>query len=611
MKGENLYMYKNSRNALVELVDRTELTNAIEKQICHNEQATAQLLNAINRNNDACYETASDLMGGLTHINNTIGQALKKKKRKAMDYVLVRQHGGYAIVTYYDDNTTDLYQIIDGMGLEHQFYNLKFMGKEDNDKYYLIKSNNVWICGNKNRLSSSSLYNDFIKSGVYIRDIPSKTKVQNAMYKYFYPYISGAQDEIIVDGLSGWSGNGKYYHANNYEDMIDNLNLDVPVKYKRLMDVQDNIEEIYTKCLKIINNKEDRLLIAIAPFYAILESLLKKEGLSNYFCINLINVDGQNRSKLASFLKVLNADRMDNYSVGMTKKNYEKLLYNSRDELMVFDVCSSTDNGSAYEKNKPIKAARKLADLSTGEQFLEGINSRDVGVAIAFISNQALNASNIVDIFITKENCNLDRLGNYTQNLAGVFSSFIHFCEDNYVMVMNLVKMHRNTRGRDRALDIVYDVVKVFFKYKGIDIKSVLETGDKVEWSEIVKDISINGKNDLIEGFVEGFRKVVGVKYKVVKKKVTKSIRADEIIIDNKYAYLSKYVLEDILKLQKIDSYKMILLETLKQNKHLETEKIGYCSRLCINGDVKKRYKINLSLFEKVGLYRVNDIEGR
>ena len=559
------------------------------------------VVDGINSTQNLMKVNQNELLSEIEKVRQDVIIGNAKKKKKCINYKIGVIEGEYSIIKTYDNGDIDSFPLMKDVLGEINVYDVIFDGIRVDKKYYMMLGNNIAVIAKASKRSGRNIYDALVDAGVRFETELSTTVIQRALQEHFAHKIAqGRNYPFVVNALAGWNG-GIFYHASNCTRFGNMCDVEMPVSNKRLSCSTLNTYEYYFKDLKRIKKKEYQMIIMLYPFMALIKTLLSDMGLvfSNSICF--VNMKNLPIKVFSNWIQIFNRNELLIHDIGSSTKKLEKLLCESKDEVLLYDICLD-DYDNKYGEKVQLQNFKNVVHITTVKRTIGEFNRRS-DVMSAFVSNKALEGS-VYNLYIDDDTYEEDKNIVFSFDYGGVFTDYIQFI--GYIFANNIEKMQRiflDCKGKIhdiRILEGVYELVKKFFYSKQIDICNELDMPKKVEWEDILYELKVNIADDYIVDFVEMIRKSAK-NYYIVDRKQSKNIDDIYILYDDNYINIPSCIVDGVLKEKEVLHLRRKILSQLKEKGFLEADKDSYTTRITINKNRIECLKLKKSLFNLPG----------
>ena len=594
---ENMNIVNNSYNGYINCGQEQLKNEIVNDNALYGTPSRMEMNQNFQQTNNLVCSVGNTLVNKVDRVEKTINRELSKKKRSIVNYRLLVREKDLAVERIFDNDYSDYKVLIPKLAEGLGVYNIKFEGISDlNKKYYEIWINNRGIIGNINKISGKDIYNDLLAANVEIYDVIPVSKIYELLNKFFRSALLQNENEEIIAGRAGWLGD-TYYHSLNARRFANIIKYDFPIYSKVLTQgkIDKFIIRTYFNILNGIDNNIDRLLLCLYPYMGILATIFNEHDIQLPKTLNLVFIDTTYKRNILRMLKIFNRNSQGVVGFDMSDKNLEKLLIETKDEVLVMDACIG-NAATKYKKDKAKNTVLKIASIASKEIEIKG-GKEETNLAVAFATDQyiinELIYNIVVDEFFMKENTeesNLDVFGI-------IFSDFIEYAMRYLLEIKDIISKKRNCGNKSKVLNITLEILNEYFNLKGFCFEDEIGANK----GDLYNLFDIEGKSndeELLDMFIKAFRKSMP-NFCVQHKEIALEMLDECIYFDENFMWVSKYALDYVLVISGLVQNRNRILQLLSEQRYLITDGKGYTKKLQINKDRRPFYQIDLSLFNK------------
>lgn len=569
---------------------------------------SAQILGQINQNIGGLQNQVGMGMEIISRQIANIGPEKKKRHRVVSHFIACDEEQKILMHKLFDDNTTQGIPLILNTRGPINIFVYKF-AEFDFAIYNLVfgdMSMHVW--GNMADLTVNGLYSRFICCGIAFTLHFSKRQISEALFNKFVPEIKNCDEIIEISGLAGWDEN--YFRTSRDFEYIKNIEKlpRLPVLKKRMMrNAQfDLVGRQYFELLKKIENVEDRIVIMLYPYAAVLCSIMARYRLRLPIALNFIILNTDfDAIVLLYFLQIFNRENFETYFLGESEKNIQVALSESKDETIVFSGFTDKDN-SAYKNGKLLKNINNISGKVLGKYNLGDGMKKSPEIALSFITNQYVHNRNVRNICVDNDfGINWRDVKDIDTDVIGtVISSFVQYVQENIERTISIMKEKKSYKTKEeefwrKLLVVVID----FWKSGGVSLEEEIKIDDGFNflWSPVFHDTE-----DVVTIFIESVRSQMP-KLTVLNKKAKTETTNIDVVFDKDYIWIPTEKFDTLLKRGGLQNKKHEILSRSKNTGILITDDCGFSRKLMIGGKRSESYQFLRKSFNQLG--RVEIIE--
>lgn len=323
------------------------------------------------------------------------------------------------------------------------------------------------------------------RAQIQINPAVKRTDLEEALSAFVRPWLDCVNilNRLDFTVHAGWVIENRYQQDRNewtrimrYQTADTAWNLKAygeqfPVLTKRFQYVEPDAHDLraYISAMVKLFTPENRLVMMVYPIMGILYScLVGPNSQVPNIILNCIPLDSADAVLLAACLLVLNRDRQDAIDADMPSKKFEKILMDSKDEVLLIDTLVDS-NDSEYLKQKKKKIISGLVKKVTERRLLD--NGCHVRSAVALISDEVLRG-NVINMTYEALNEEVVYQLRNSRIMEKVFSAVIRYVEKRSIEELQQIQRHQ-TLGNKLLwpLAVAYDVLRCTFDAYGIDLK--------------------------------------------------------------------------------------------------------------------------------------------
>lgn len=586
----------------------------MEQRLCENsflqkgmmyEPNNSELMDGIQRVSRQVSFFENQMQTGMNEVIKKVDTVTRKKRKlRVSRQIVTLEDGTITMVDRFDDGTNAMCPLILNLFGGWQVY--KVYVEETTEKIFwgiLFQPNRpVWIIGEYEKVNASNLYEMFIKTGIIFNSQISRTLIRELLFETFAPLIEQSESTLTISQLAGW-WNGEYIHAENFPFSRIGPFGKFPIMWKRfeIVKPQEGGWNAYFSEMKRVQKWEDRLMITLFPYAGILSSLMLEQNCVWNLVLNFICLDNFPISQICAWLQVFNRENLCPITINTdtTERNWEKRLAEYKDEVLLVNSCVQ-DNRTFYSDKKSLSRRQKVI------QRIRLLGNRKGGIqaALAVISNDFCPGDNVYNILLERTAYEYSpsiydpiQEGKVMESVWTCFVSYIkNHMEDVWRKMRR--KKAENLKGA-YALEMVFDIVRGFWKEEGLDFCEALQIPEKVNFDWIM-ECNCYDEEELTVLFIKCVREAIS--HITFLPKNHKSNKHDAIRYDDCYLWIPRSVLKDMISTMGLERYIPKILFKLKEKRVLKTDSEGLTRKLQINGDRCEYYQLVRSFFNAEGL---------
>lgn len=541
-------------------------------------------------------------------------QNRKNRKKRVGELLLVSPGSFLGMQRAYDDGSNEFLQISCKLTGQYRVYRLDLQGWEDTEMFGIFFwAQDVWITGSKRKLKPSRLFESFVESAGEFLPGVSHALIGNLLYDHFANQIIQAENCFTVTVHAGWN-NGKFLHRDNFLFRKNKDFSNLPVMKKRFSELPLKREHIhiYFEELRNIYDWKNRIIIALYPFVGILASVVNSFGCPVNFCINFVEMNADLRKRICSWLKVFGRDYLGTNSLDINKSDLEKMLYESNDEVLIFDA-NYTELDSIYAKNKIKNNVIKIIRTMKKQGNYGREKRNETSFACVFFSEGKILEEGVINIWADHNLCQ-NRMHNLkfleSKTMEAILSDFVCYVTKNLEEIWGkIIRKGNEDEEKYRLLVAVYAIYRHYWEAKGVEIWKVLKLPESICWNQVTGDFTCD-ENEILEEFVVAVRKNISKYYAVEKKKMA-PYRQDAVYFSDDFIWIPTKIFYEILEGEGIQSYHNEIILLLKETGKLLTDNFGYSRKILISKNQFEAYQIKISIFDEMGKVRLLDLARR
>lgn len=571
------------------------------------EQTVMEGINKTLANQEGTFQ---QMMKQFDEVHRHIANDKMLRKRSKTDYELLFYEDRVGLVIHYDYGEPKFVAFMEGLDKDYKIYNLKIKGQE-NTTLFVIEARERIIVGDVEKRDGMNLMKYFKEGGVKFSSTIAKNIISRVLEDNFMEKIANCEDVFYIDILAGWNHSKKYIDADKAYKWGNRMNKIIyPVKNKRLAkEIGTELFTYYFSELKRFRNLRYRMIVFLYPYIAIMNSLLcNKANLRFDMCLNIVALESINKKNIENWLQILNRDHLDIICSDIKEKKLKELLLYTKDETLLVDTTTSEYENN-YAKNKKLKLAYRIANVATGKENMSGVDFDEVYCNPVILSSDKLVGSNILNVFI--ESTLFSRQEIYPTDkdiFGGVFTSFIKYVENNFENVIDVLTKNIKIEGREKVVNVVYEVVEKFFNAKGFDVCKELKISNNVNFYNYFNNTCEYSMDELVDSFILLIRQYAK-EYGIINYETNKTTEDDALYVEGDYLLISTKILEHILNKNAMMRYKRDILYKLKDLGVLVlNNQGGLCIKKQMHEDRRFYYKIEKKLFNKMGMVSIESL---
>ena len=530
-------------------------------------------------------------------------QNRKPRRKKVESYIAFSQQSLNLIQTF-DDGKSNCLVLSDEACGTPQIFRLKLWGIKMMQEYFVIyfEKASIYIVGEFKKLSERYLYELFVLEGVIFNlHIPQK-EISKTLYAAFAHKIVSCTTETYLCVLQGWY-NQKFYCYQPEALIGRNCFPPLPLQKKifpmKMIDA-DKIEKYFCKLREILDTQV-RLIIAVYPFAGILNSILKKKGITANFYINFILDDMLLKRKICWFLQVFSREKLEPIKLDISDKKLNAVLEESNDEVLITDSCCFSQ--SDYSRKKIRRSLERIANICSGRNDWSGERGIPLCVVLANFSTEYMFGKNVVNIFLHQSEWK--HITTEPEIMESVLSSFVSYVEHNYDKIIQQIETVK--RNSDfQMFGIVMKLVEGFWQGLKLDFCTELNVPRNFDIGNILYTEQLEVE------YVEIAIKLIRESVKnmgVIHKKAAKSCQ--DIVFNEQYLWMPTAVFKKILEARGMLRYEARFLAELKKEAVLVTDKEGFSKKLQICGNRQEFYQFSREKLSPAGMVDIVDLGGK
>ena len=478
----------------------------------------------------------------------------------------------------------------------------------------LFKSNNISVTIDVRKVGNGAyLYEQFRKSGVKVASQLSKEAIKEGLVELLLSWDDWEFEEpVSLDVFAGWnsnaSGSSRTFQSCENTTWGKGLGEELPVSEKsfpRITPTALGLETYIKELRAMFPDPAERMLIAVWPVMGLLSSLLRKNGMPIKAALNLIPTGGVDQEALAGLLQVFDRNRPGFLDAGMTKKQIDSILNESRDEVLLFD-CRYQSNHYMRSKRSQV-SDRLLRMMSENEKTPCG---RDCDFAMAVLSDEQSGAFNILLPEMNGAFLQSAERFRRSRCLEMVFSGVVAMVEEHCIGT-DLI-FSRCQKGLDFRLvpiDTAVALLREFFRRGGHDLDKELELPDISDLAALIED----GDSDE-EGLVQFVRVVRShaEEWMCEEKSYGQVYHEGTFYYDEKYLYFPVEMLRDMFAEVHREALLPRVLVELRSKGMLITDGPNLTVKKVMIGNKRKDYYVfPIDLFNERGKPDIRDLARR
>lgn len=556
-----------------------------------------QMTQVIRENNAKCEQQYRELEKKV----NAVG---RKKRRMCVERQMVTKPSGEIVVCeVFDDDSQEIKPFI-GNAMGTWQVNLIWLKTVDNpaEKYLITFSgSNIWIIGNRKKLTGSKLREAFIKAGVNFYPSFSKNIMEDVLFQTFAPLIENCNSKIEFQELAGWN-QGKYVFWERLQYPVRTDFPKLPIQEKHFLQIGNGKEKLLKFCVLYAQIKrwEDRLYLLEIQILGLLASIFHEEKVPLNFFLNLVFLENIPEVFVVRLLQIFNRDTFHGLRGDANEKELHCWLNGSNDEVVIVDANVA---GNDYRKKKAETNVEAVAKkiCQKGNSLL-GID-RDITASLVILNHQSMCLPGCVNIMVSKEFVkSTDTVENLLDDFVveAFLSEFICFAEYNLQNIRYLIRQEnaKNIKNEQKLLQAAFQILKSFGEAQGIDFAQELKLPWQIDFSDLVEEVL--SKEDMKKQCIQAIRKDMQ-HWQIIKKGYGIEFVGNACYYDETKIWIPTKIFDRMLGRNGLLPYKMKFLAAVKEERGLCTDAEGLSTRLQIGQKRVEAYAFLRDTFDLSG----------
>lgn len=462
-------------------------------------------------------------------------------------------------------------------------------------------------------MKPDKVYMKLIQAGFQFNteQIPEKT-LRKKLCEYLLSSLDVCQTTIELPEKAGWSGKS-FISKESLAYLGDYCRqMELPILKKSFDRVAANPARIkdYIDCLKVIQDNTARVVFALLPFVAIMQSVFEEKGLYEPVVFNFIVLSKKFRlNDFARYLQVFSRNKLLINSADDTERNIDHIISESRDEVLMFEGLQKDRNQTAYRNKKSARVLNRLVEQALGRTGI-GYKSQSVQAVLAVFSDEMIWKNGVRNIWIEDDFFDTDASKKLNWNAVdAVYAMFVTYVEYHYDDIQKIILKSREAEtATEKYWVILLDIVSDFFDAHGKALSNILGLPEEADfsflWTEDEMDLE-----DGEEVMTMAIRKFMPKVYAVLE---TKRKGDEDCFYNVEYIYFSSKCLDAILQNAGVVSKKNMLLQYCKESGLLVPDKgsNGFTARVQFDNVRGFWYRFKRDSLSQVGQTEIIDLTG-
>jgi hypothetical protein len=466
-----------------------------------------------------------------------------------------------------------------------------------------FKKANLWIVGDIDKLSEKYLYELFLEKNISFNQGLPRSKVQRALYEFFKNLIHSCENICTIPGLAGWNKQ-QFRHCGNILNSNTLNMLPVVRKTFEILPFEDQTFNLYKEFLLQFKDTNTRLMISMYPVVSILSSIFKSFCGNINFSLNLVPTSPLSALDVVEYFQIFSRDASEVFHSSYSKKNLEKILTETKDEILLMDMRlpSSADYYRLKQRNETFEF---VSSVLSGRMSLSSQRGNATSAGLVTICDETILKPNVFNILTASEFKSLSVYDNNSTNyfkkekvMTRLFSQFVRYIEDMNADFLAIFTRSTNSQTHvGRILEITYELFCDFWKNHNIDFAKELNFPENIQFDNIFPPESEDDDED-VTIFIEKIKEALS-EYHIVPKKGA-DVLSKCVFYDNFYVYFPVQIMENICADSGIKTFKKILVKL--RSKNLLSASQDRLSKQVVIGHINYScYVLRRELFDKTG----------
>lgn len=549
-------------------------------------------------------------------VERRLDEATRKKRRAVTRRdIVIDAQGNICIGEYYDDGSDGTFSklMLDVRG-EWNVYRLKFEKTEVAGEWFGIsfpKTGHL-VVGKCENITKGVLYRYFVQANVLFNAKIKETHIENALFTKFAPLINDCRNVWTLPELAGWNG-GKFLYSSkvSFATRRDFPRLPIAEKNFRQIEAPEKKCHAYFQVAKNICRWQDRIFVLTAPVAGIMSSVLAEEGMKNKNFLNFVLLDTTQKEGLVNMLQIFNREISSVIAADANDKIIKSELEKSNDELVIVDAVVRAHDKQYVKQKKRENAVRIYRQISERIDTSFGIR-RAINAMPVFLNSDRILDRNAKNIYIDrgfwgKQN---SISGTPGEGFEAFLTLFVDFAERYQKNIRGIIRRFKlsDYYKRGNMWEVLWEIYMTFWQTYNVDIRTLLNVPKDINWAKLLNQ----GENsdELKEVFVQGLRQHIG-NFTMAFKRRGQLFEYEGCVYDNEYIWIPVPVMNKILHMCGLGSYKYDILCELRKSGGLVTDTEGFTCRLQIGGKRTEMYRFRRELFNVLGEPDIIDLGRR
>lgn len=568
---------------------------------------------AINANITQC---GGMMQNYVTTVERRLDEAARKKRRAVTRRDIVTDaQGNICIGEYYDDGSDGTFsKLMLNVQGEWNVYRLKFVKTEVAGEWFGIsfpKTGHL-VVGKCENITKGALYRYFVKANILFNTKIKEAHIENVLFTKFAPLINACQNVWTLPELAGLNG-GKFLYSSkvSFATRRDFPKLPIVEKSFRKVEEPEKKCASYFQIAKNICRWQDRIFVLTAPVAGLMSSVLAEEGIKNKNFLNFVLLDTTQQERLVNMLQIFNRDISSVIAADANDKKIKSELEKSNDELVIVDAVVRAHDKQYAKQKKRENAVRIYRQISERTDISFGIR-RAINAMPVFLNSDRILDRNAKNIYIDrgfwgKQNYISGTTGEGFEAFLTLFVDFAERFQKDIRGIIRRFKLSDNYK-QGNIWEVAWEIYEAFWQAHKVDIRTLLNVPKDINWAKLLNQ----GENsdELKEVFVQGLRLHIG-DFPMAFKKRGQLFEYEGCVYDDEYIWIPVPVMNKIVHMCGLGSYKYDILCELRKSGGLVTDTEGFTCRLQIGGKRTETYRFRRELFYMLGEPDIIDLGRR